>query len=141
MLVVIAKDNMKRLNFNEFNNRVNEVNKAYRIFKPLTNNMTEAFRLYQEVLAEERMELFVSTEVMGNRPITPMDDFERPLCPDCNSPMRFRIIPPNDENVNTQLVCENCDLVLDSEKTIQEWYKILEKKSDSGILENTEKTE
>ena len=107
----------------------------------LTNNMTDAFRLYQEVLAEERMELFVSTEVMGNRPLTPMDDFERPLCPDCNSPMRFRIIPPNDENVNTQLVCENCDLVLDSEKTIQEWYKILEKKSDSGLPENTEKTE
>ena len=129
------------MNFDEFNKRVNEVNKAYRIFKPLTNNMTEAFRLYQEVLAEERMELFVSTEVMGNRPLTPMDDVETPLCPDCNSPMRFRIIPPNEENVNTQLVCENCDLVLDSEKTIQEWYKILEKKSDSGLPENTEKTE
>ena len=132
---------MKKMNFDEFNKRVNEVNKAYRIFKPLTNNMTEAFRLYQEVLAEERMELFVSTQVMGNRPLTPMDDVETPLCPDCNSPMRFRIIPPNEENVNTQLVCENCDLVLDSEKTIQEWYQMLEKKSDNGILENTEKTE
>ena len=129
------------MNFDEFNKRVNEVNKAYRIFSPLTNNMTEAFRLYQEVLAEERMELFVSTEVMGNRPLTPMDDFERPLCPDCNSPMRFRIIPPNEENVNTQLVCENCDLVLDSEKTIQEWYQLLEKKSDNGLLEDTKKTE
>jgi len=43
--------------------------------------------------------------------------------------------------VNTQLVCENCDLVLDSEKTIQEWYQLLEKKSDSGLLEDTEKTE
>ena len=133
--------NMKKMSYNEFRHRVSEVNKAYRIFKPLTNNMTEAFRLYQEVLAEERMELFVSTEVMGNRPLTPMDDFERPLCPDCNNPMRFRIIPPNDENVNTQLVCENCDLVLDSEKTIQEWYQLLEKKSDSGLLEDTEKTE
>ena len=132
---------MKTMNFSEFQHRTNEVNKAYRIFKPLTNNMTEAFRLYQEVLAEERMELFVSTQVMGNRPLTPMDDVELPLCPDCNSPMRFRIIPQNDENVNTQLVCENCDLVLDSEKTIQEWYKILEKKSDSGLPENTEKTE
>ena len=132
---------MKTMNYNEFQHRILEVNKAYRIFQPLTNNMTEAFRLYQEVLAEERMELFVSTAVMGNRPITPMDDFERPLCPDCNSPMRLRIIPPNEENVNTQLVCENCDLVLDSEKTIQEWYQLLEKKSDNGLLENTEKTE
>ena len=132
---------MKTMNYNEFQHRILEVNKAYRIFKPLTNNMTEAFRLYQEVLAEEKMEIFVSAAVMGNRPMTPMDDCERPLCPDCNSPMRFRIIPPNDENVNTQLVCENCDLVLDSEKTIQEWYQLLEKKSDSGLLENTEKTE
>ena len=131
---------MKTINFSEFQHRTNEVNKAYRIFSPLTNNMTEAFRLYQEVLAEERMELFVSTQVMGNRPLTPMDDVETPLCPDCNSPMRFRIIPPNEENVNTQLVCENCDLVLDSEKTIQEWYQLLEKKSDNGIPQDTKKT-
>ncbi len=132
---------MKTMNYNEFLHRILEVNKAFKIFSPLTNNMTEAFRLYQEVLAEEKMEIFVSAAVMGNRPMTPMDDCERPLCPDCNSPMRFRIIPPNDENVNTQLVCENCDLVLDSEKTIQEWYQLLEKKSDNGLLENTEKTE
>ena len=131
---------MKTMNYNEFLHRILEVNKAFKIFSPLTNNMTEAFRLYQEVLAEEKMEIFVSAAVMGNRPMTPMDDCERPLCPDCNSPMRFRIIPPNDENVNTQLVCENCDLVLDSEKTIQEWYQILEKKSDNGLPEDAEKT-
>ncbi|MDD2296818.1 MAG: hypothetical protein PHX79_03275 [Sphaerochaetaceae bacterium] len=132
---------MKKMNFDEFQNRISEVNKAYRIFKPLTNNMTEAFRLYQEVLAEEKMEIFVSTAVFGNRSMTPMDDYERPLCPDCNSPMRFRMIPPNDEGVNTQLVCENCDLVLDSEKTMQEWFNLLEKKSDNGLLEDTKKTE
>lgn len=131
---------MKKMNYAEFQHRTNEVNKAYRIFSPLTNNMTEAFRLYQEVLAEEKMEIFVSTAVFGNRPMTPIDDFERPLCPDCNSPMRFRVLKPNDEDVNTQLVCENCDLVLDSDKTIQEWYQLLEKKNDSGLSQNTEKT-
>lgn len=132
---------MKKMNFMEFQKRVNEVNKAYRIFKPLTNNMTDAFRLYQEVLAEEKMEVFISTSTGGNRPVTPMDNLERPSCPDCNSPMRFRMIPPNDEGVNTQLVCENCDLVLDSEKTMQEWFNLLEKKSDNGLPENAEKTE
>ena len=131
---------MKTMNYNEFQHRILEVNKAFKIFSPLTNNMTEAFRLYQEVLAEEKMELFISIEAFGNRPMTPIDDYERPLCPDCNSPMRFRIIPPNEENVNTQLVCENCDLVLDSEKTIQEWYQLLEKKSDNGIPQDTKKT-
>jgi hypothetical protein len=132
---------VKKLTFEEFNRRTNEVNKAYRIFKPLTNNITEAYRIYLEVLAEEKFDLFISMEVNGNRPMTPMDDFERPLCPDCQSPMRFRILQPNDEGVNTQLVCEGCDLVLDSEKTIQEWYQLLEKKNDNGLPENTEKTE
>jgi hypothetical protein len=78
---------------------------------------------------------------MGNRPMTPIDDYERPLCPDCNSPMRFRVLQPNNEGVNTQLVCENCDLVLDSDKTIQEWYQLLEKKNDNGLPQDTEKTE
>jgi hypothetical protein len=132
---------MKKMNHEDFQKRVNEVNKAFRIFSPLTNNMTEAFRLYLEVLAEEQYDLFISTEVYGNRPMTPIDDYERPLCPDCQSPMRFRPVPQNDEGVNTQLVCENCDLVLDSEKTIQEWYQMLEKKSDNGLSEDTEKTE
>ena len=131
---------MKTLNYREFQKRINEVNKAYRIFNPLTNNMTEAFRLYQEVLAEEKMEVFISSSVGGNRPMTPMDDYERPLCPDCDNPMRFRVLQPNDDGVNTQLVCENCDLVLDSEKTIQEWYQLLEKKNDSGLSQDTEKT-
>ena len=110
---------MKKLGYAEFQKRVNEVNKAFRIFSPLTNNMTEAFRLYLEVLAEEQYDLFISAETYGNRSMTPIDDYERPLCPDCQSPMRFRMVPPNDENVNTQLVCGNCDLVLDSEKTIR----------------------
>ena len=125
------------MNFKEFQKRVLEINKATRIFTPLTNNISKAFELYQEVLAEEKMEVFISTSTGGNRPVTPMDNLERPSCPDCNSPMRFRMIPPNDEGVNTQLVCENCDLVLDSEKTMQEWYQLLEKKSDSGIPEDT----
>ena len=129
------------MNYTEFQKRILEVNKASKIFAPLTNNISKAFELYQEVLAEEKMEVFISTSTGGSKPQSPFDDYERPLCPDCNSPMRFRIIPPNDENVNTQLVCENCDLVLDSEKTIQEWYQLLEKKSDSGLPENTEKTE
>ena len=132
---------MKRINFNEFQKRVTEVNKAFRIFSPLTNNMTDAFILYQEVLAEEKMDIMIPASSMANRPMTPFDDKERPLCPDCQSPMRFRPVPQNDEGVNTQLVCENCDLVLDSEKTIQEWYQMLEKKSDNGLSEDTEKTE
>ncbi len=122
---------MKKLNYEEFQKRINEVNKAYRIFSPLTNNMTEAFRLYQEVLAEERMELFVSTEVMGNRPLTPMDDFERPNCPECETDLRLRI---NAKDVTGKLwktswVCEKCNAEFYSDKTVQEWMNELEKRT------------
>jgi len=121
---------MKTMNYNEFLHRILEVNKAYRIFKPLTNNMTEAFRLYQEVLAEEKMEVFVSSATGGNRPVTPMDDFERPSCPECESDMMIRTVPMNDEGVVTQLVCSNdsCDVVLDSKLTLEGWMEVLEKK-------------
>ena len=61
---------MKNLGYAEFQKRVNEVNKAFRIFSPLTNNMTEAFRLYLEVLAEEQYDLFISAETYGNRSMT-----------------------------------------------------------------------
>ncbi len=121
---------MKRLTFEEFSHRVNEYNKAARIFAPLTKNIVDAFKIYQEVLAEEKMEVFLSTEILGNRPMTVMDDFERPQCPDCGTDMRFRIIPPNDDGILTQLVCGNdeCDTVLDSNMSIFDWMKVLEKK-------------
>ena len=121
---------MKTMNYNEFQHRILEVNKAYRIFRPLTNNMTDAFRLYQEVLAEEQMEVFVSTVTHGNRPMTPMDDYERPKCPDCQSSMWLRMVPQNEDGIQTQLVCSNdqCDTVLDSQLCMSEWQKVLKKK-------------
>lgn len=54
---------------------------------------------------------------------------KRPLCPDCNSSMKFRVFPSNPENVNTQFVCKGCGLILDSSKTVEDWDKFLE----SGI--------
>lgn len=121
---------MKKLTYEEFSKRVNEVNKAYKIFSPLTNNMTDCFRIYLEVLAEEQMPLFISTEEMGNRPMTEFDDYERPKCPNCDSDLMFRPVPKNDEGINTQLVCSNndCDTVLDSQLTLEEWKEVLVKK-------------
>jgi hypothetical protein len=121
---------MKKLNFNEFQNRINEVNKAYRIFSPLTNNMTESFRLYQEVLAEEKMEVFISTAVGGTRPPSPLDDFVRPKCPECQTSLRLRV-EAKDENGkewNTSWVCENCKAEFYSNKTVQEWMNELQRR-------------
>ena len=120
---------MKKLTHTEFQHRVNEVNKAYRIFSPLTNNMTEAFRLYQEVLAEERMELFVSTAA-GNRPLTPLDDFERPKCPECQVDLRLRVGVKDEieKEWNTAWFCEKCLAEFYSDKTVQEWMNELQRR-------------
>jgi hypothetical protein len=121
---------MKKIDFTEFQKRINEVNKAYRIFKPLTNNMTEAFRLYQEVLAEEKMEVVVSSATGGNRPVTPMDDFERPQCPECQIDLRLRVgaKDENEKEWNTAWYCEKCKAEFYSDKTVQEWMNELQRR-------------
>ena len=121
---------MKKMSFDEFQHRINEVNKAYRILKPLTNNMTEAFRLYQEVLAEEKMEVFISTATSGNKPLSPIDDFERPKCPECQTDLRLRVgvKDENEKEWNTAWFCEKCQAEFYSDKTVQEWMNELQRR-------------
>ena len=121
---------MKKMSFDEFQHRINEVNKAYRIFKPLTNNMTEAFRLYQEVLAEEKMEVFISTATSGNKPLSPIDDFERPKCPECQTDLRLRVgaKDENEKEWNTAWFCGKCQAEFYSDKTVQEWMNELQRR-------------
>jgi hypothetical protein len=122
---------MKKLSYEDFQHRINEVNKAARIFAPLTNNVSEAFKLYQEVLAEEKMEVFVTTATHGNRPLTPLDDYERPKCPECEDKpdLRLRI---NARDIDgkiwpTSWICVKCNAEFYSEKTAKEWMEELAK--------------
>lgn len=121
---------MKKMNFNEFQKRLIEVNKASRIFAPLTNNITEAFKLYQEVLAEEKQEVFISTAMSGNRPLSPIDDFERPKCPECETELRLRINAKDMDGKqwNTSWVCETCKAEFYSDKTAKEWMNELQRR-------------
>ena len=121
---------MKKLNYEEFSKRIEEVNKAARIFAPLTNNISEAFKIYQEVLAEEQMEVFVSTAMMGNKPMTPMDDFERPKCPECQNELRLKLGAKDQDGKewNSSWVCTQCLAEFYSEKTAQEWMNELRRK-------------
>ena len=121
---------MKKLNYEEFQKRVTEVNKAAKIFAPLTNNISEAFKLYQEVLAEEQMEVFVSTAMMGNKPMTPMDNFERPKCPECQNELRLKLGAKDQDGKewNSSWVCTQCLAEFYSEKTAQEWMNELRRK-------------
>lgn len=119
---------MKKLNYEEFHKRVSEVSKAAKIFAPLTNNISEAFRIYQEVLSEEEVKVFISTD-SGDRPITAIDNYERPKCPDCQTELRIRVRPQdvNGKQWNTAWVCTNCQAEFYSEKTVGEWMRELRK--------------
>ena len=121
---------MKKLSYEEFQKRINEVNKAAKIFAPLTNNISEAFRIYQEVLAEEHMQIFVSTAEMGNQSMTPMDDFERPKCPECQNELRLKLGAKDQDGKewNSSWVCTQCLAEFYSEKTAEEWMNELKRR-------------
>ena len=123
---------MKKLTQEEFEDRIRAIQRARKIFieSDLTRNITTAFELYQEIFAEREREIFLSTQVYGNKPLTIMDRYERPKCPDCNSDMMFRQVPENKEGIKTQLVCssEGCQTVLNSEEDLNWWMKNLKRK-------------
>jgi hypothetical protein len=120
---------MKELSQEEFTDRIGALERAKRIF-PDVVNIPERFRLYQEVFAEREREIFVTTQMYGNRPRTIMDRYDRPKCTECGADMAFRQVPENKEGIKVQLVCmnEKCDTVLNSDNDIMWWMKQLKVK-------------
>jgi hypothetical protein len=124
---------MKELTEEEFQDRAGAIQRARHIFieSGLMNHLTRAFQAYQEIFAEREREIFLDTQRYGNRPRTVMDKYERPKCPDCGSDMMFRLVPKNTEGIKVQLVCSktNCDTVLNSEMSLEDWMKELKIKN------------
>lgn len=121
---------MKRLTAEEFQDRLQALNRATRIFGHMTGqNITLAFEAYQAILAEQDREIHMDVRRMQGLTGSEMDAYDRPLCPDCGEAMGFRQVPPNDEGIKTQLIClnPNCSTVLDSELTMDQWRTVLEK--------------
>ena len=124
---------MNKLTPEEFQDRVEAVARARSIFINLTGgNLTNAFILYQGVLAEKEREVILSALTHGDRPPALFDKFVRPRCPECGAELMFRTVGENDEGVKVQLVCANpeCDTVLNSEMSIEEWTKELQSGSE-----------
>lgn len=121
---------MKKMTHEEFVKRTQEIAKANRIFGNLTdNNISLSFAMYQEILAEEKMEVFVSTSQGGNRPPTAMDEYKRPKCPECDIDLRLKLNPLDAEGKkwNTAWVCVKCQAEFYSEKTVEDWMGELKK--------------
>lgn len=121
---------MKNLTSAEFNDRIVAVARARRIFIDsgvANKNITTAFILYQDVLAETERQLTLASSIAGVRNPRIMDRYERPKCPECGAEMFFRTLAVNEEGFKTQLLCsvESCDTVLSSTLTIEDWTKEL----------------
>jgi len=122
---------IKNLTQQEFYERVMAVQRATRIFieTGLTKNITHAFSAYQEILAEQERDTFISSQYAKKIPAL-LDRYERPKCPDCGADMYIRMVPVNEDNIRTVLDCSSssCDTRLLSDKDINWWIQTLEKK-------------
>jgi hypothetical protein len=119
---------MVKMTREEFDDRAGAIQRAQKIFieSGLTDNYNKAFEAYQSIFAEREREILLSDKYYGNRPRTVFDDFVRPVCPECGEPMLFRQIA-NTPGVLTQLICSSkfCDVVIDSEHSVEEWVEEL----------------
>lgn len=129
---------MKKLTYDQFKERTLEVSKARKIFidSGLTNNITKAFELYQEIVASERMDVLTSSVTSGNKPQTVIDKFERPLCPKCSTGLQLGSINtgPGDNiggGYKSQWYCVNCEYESYSKDTVSE---VITKLSNGEIL-------
>jgi RNase P subunit RPR2 len=119
---------MKKMNYEDFSTRIKEVAKARKIFIPhITKNISIAFELYQEIFAEEKLDVFVSTTTAGNQTISPLDEYKRPVCDECNSELWLKVAPVTRDGVTypTTWVCKECGIEYHTEKTAQEWMEEL----------------
>lgn len=129
---------MKLMTRDEFDRRSKQVQEALRVFGHMTDHdLTKAFEAYQEILAEERQPIMINTATHGNRAPTIIDELGRPKCPECGSGLMVRRVPPNQEGVRAQFVCENprCDVVLDSPYSLEEIIADLRKGSQEDTPE------
>jgi hypothetical protein len=119
---------MKILNLEEFQNRINEVAKSRKIFieSGLTKNISHAFQLYQEVLKDNEMEVFISGK---EHPFNKL----RPKCK-CGLEMRLNPMPRkiNGTVYPSTWICK-CGLNEFTTKTAEQWYDIL---SEGGTFEH-----
>ena len=127
---------MKDLDRNEFHQRLEAIAKARKIFIPhITKNITIAFDLYQELLAEEKMANRLVSKTHGNRPRTILDEFERLECEKCGAPLRLRVFYPKGEETATytRWECEKCPWKGEKvKKTVEEWIQMLKPRKLRG---------
>jgi len=112
---------VKKLTFKEFQDRTLAIAKARKIFikSGLTTNITHAFELYQEVLADEQRDIMVSAA----KPLP--FDAARHKCPICGKGMLLGTVNTSPRNqvgddYNSQWYCPHCDESVFNKETVND---------------------
>jgi hypothetical protein len=132
----IIRGNMKELTKEEFADRAQAIANARKIFVPhFTRNISIAFEIYQEMLAEQKRKIVLEKE--RSRDYGPLEGLIRPMCPDCEIEMHLRLItckhgPKNRFGWRSSWMCPNdeCCYETFSKKDLQGWIDTLEKKEE-----------
>jgi len=101
---------MKKLTTGEFHDRLQAIVRARKIFIPhLTENITIAFEIYQEMLAEQERKLQLAEERKHDFGI--LADKMRPICPECGNELFLRLIgiPKGSQNIHGYKSCWVCN--------------------------------
>ena len=125
---------MKEMSKSEFVDRASSILRARKIFVPhITKNISIAFEIYQELLAENKRQL--ELQATRSRDFGPLMGLIRPSCPDCGAELGLRLIgcPKGRKNMHgwrSSWVCPNDECCYEefSKKDLQGWVDTLEKK-------------
>ncbi len=107
----------------------------------LTNNITEALRLYlqNDANKDEQIPLWIfSPEINQLRKI--LKEI-RPRCDECNAELhlQFNARDPAGKEYSTSWICKNCELEYFSDKTPAEWLKELQDEARKQNLQQPDK--
>jgi len=120
---------MKPLNIEAFQDRIEAVARARRIFIPhITTSITLAFTIYQEILAEHQRQVQLDTASAGHQPPSILDQLGRLNCFSCETPMALRIL--SNGRFKTQWECPRCGNKRRSKKTLNDWIDYLRNRFD-----------
>lgn len=122
---------MIKMTHDEFRKRLSTIDRAMALYGEAAGyNINRAL----EMLNEPDFEISVPAASMTGMTGSVFDQF-RPKCPVCGSDCYLRPVPPNDDGVTVQVICQNreCDTILDSDLSLIEWEKMLREEANGTV--------
>jgi len=119
---------IKKLTEKQFQERLKGLMFARKIFMPhITNNITIAWEMYQEMVAGEKMEIFIANAQVEHLDKNPLKGLKRPKCPECNGDMVLRLgaVDMDGKQWPTAWACKPCIIEVYSDKSVDEWRREL----------------